>query len=235
MPVPTIISDVFAPHWATLADQQKTCWHFFALTHPVTNKRGHLRVLTDFQMFYKVNVYLGVTDDAAILDDPPADFTPPSLEGFHAPAPQNWRIKHRTAAGVTERHPKIKVHLNQPFPLGMYGIVQQTYTQNHGGPPITGHSTSPFAYAPPSPRHVTIIKPGDSGDVDLLTPTGYFASTGGRPKFSHIRGIAQTWRPADPSAKVILVSAANGAISRVTIPRARGAHQSRAQRPHHFP
>lgn len=213
MAEPTIAGDVLAPAWDALTDDQRSCWHFFAQTHPIVNAQGDLRTINGWQMYYRVNVYLAVAEYDPLISDPPQNLTPPSTRTVAATL---WRNNYSDEFGATQRQPLLTLAFRKPTPSSILQIVQQGYTTNKAGTPIPLHPTKTRPASVPSPRHVTIIPPGFSGLLDLRTPTGYFASTGGRPKFSTISGTSAAKNSKRPAATLLVVSTVNGAVTRGT-------------------
>lgn len=213
-----ILYDVIAGAWAALTTEQRTCWHFFALKHPVIDEDGELETLNGWQFFYRQNVYIAVSDTYPLLQDPPPHMDPPPTRNLQATL---WMIKHLDEDGDTQRRPRLLLEVKRPLDPDTFEIITQTYVTNLRGPPLPAKPQHTQAYTDPSPRHVTIIPADFTGVVDLTEPTGYFATTGGRPKFSEIHGTSAANHPELPAARLISVSLINGQTADATISNAR--------------
>jgi hypothetical protein len=219
MSIPTIIGDILSDAWNALTADQRSCWHFFAMKNPIIDEEGELTTLNGWQIYYRQNVYIAIGEDYALLEDPPANLDPPPTRTLQATL---WSAKGLLASGATTRRSTLVLEVKQALSADAFEILTQGYTENHGGPPIPAHPSRTTSRQRPSPRHVTILEPLFTGIVDLQTPTGYFATTGGRAKFSTIKGITARRRPDLPAAKLRAVSLLNGQTAESTVLNAAG-------------
>ena len=214
-----IIYDIISGAWAALTADQRSCWHFFAQAHPITDEAGELVTLNGWELYYRQNVYIAVSNTYSLLSDPPANLDPPPSRNMQATL---WSVKGLLGTGETIRRPILLLEVKEPLHADVFEILTQEYITNHGGPPTPACYEHTQPTQQPQPRHVLIIPPLFTGLLDLRTPSGYFATTGGRAKFSKIFGVTARRRPDLPAARLIAVSLINGSTSRSTVANAAG-------------
>jgi hypothetical protein len=217
MPDPTLLGDLIQPAWNSLTPEQRTCWHFFAAANPKLTANGALHTLYGQQLHYKTNAWIAVADGPALLTDPPPTPTPPPPVEIQSAA---WPLQSYTSGGATARNGFAYITVPFPTPAQLAVIIRQGYIRK-----LSGNSK------PTRIRHVTIILPLDSGDFNLTDPRGYFATTGGRRKFSVITGRNAKRRPDKPLGTAILINVDTGEKQTATINNPFGGSRTKSNRP----
>lgn len=200
---PTELGDIIAAIWPTLTTEQRTCWNFWALQHPLTSSRGDRIALYGWQAFYAVNAALAVVDPALILNDPPTTTTPPTAPTVTA---MIWTKRAKLANGTTLHGGVAWLELEEPIPTGTVVIVKQAYS-----------TRSARSRRPPRNRHVTTLQETDAGPVNLQTPRGYFASTAGANKFASIKGATASRKRNLPLCRLQVINTDNGTTTTITV------------------
>lgn len=200
---PTELGNIIAVAWAALTDEQRTCWNFWSLQHPITSSRGDRIALYGWQAFYAVNAALAVVDPTLILNDPPATSTPPPPIQVSGAL---WTKRARLASGSTLRTSLAWLDLATPIPPGTAVIVKQAYAIR-----------SARSRRLPRNRHVTTLQETDAGPVNLQTPRGYFASTAGANKFASIKGATASRKRNKPLCRLQILNTDNGATTTITV------------------
>lgn len=217
MPDPTLLGDIIQPAWQALTPEQRTCWHFFAAAHPTLDAAGVLRTLYGQQYHYKTNSWIAVAEGPPLIDEPIAPGAPPSDIPIETNA---WPLQALRADNTTARQGLAYATIKNPTPNTVVIVVRQGYTNKKTGAP-----------RPPRIRHVTVVQPTDSGDFDLAIPDGYFASTGGRRKFSVITGKNAKRRPDKPLGSALLIDITTGAKLSVVLKNPYGGGRTGSNRP----
>jgi len=216
MAAPTLLSDVIQPAWQALTPEQRTCWHFWALEHPQIDAAGALRTLYGQQAHYQRNAAIAVNETTPLLDDPPPDTTPPPKVLVLTFA-LNRQL--RLGGTLTMRRGYAYLELKDPMPDNTAVVVTQGYDQKRTG-----------AGRPPRVRHVTVILPFASGNVSIIAPDGYFATTSGNNRFATIRGVTAQRRPDLPLGKIRIVNLLNGQTVRDVLKNPFGGAQKKNNR-----
>ena len=217
VPDPTLLGDIIQPAWQSLTPEQRTCWHFWAATHPELDESGRLVTLYGQQAHYAKNADIATAVTVPLLDDPPPNSTPPFTVAMVTYA---WPIQSLLGGTVTARQGLVWAELDDPVPSNQIVIVKQGYDRKKTG---TGR--------PPRIRHVTILLPLDTGMVNLQIPTGYYATTSGDNRYSTIRGITARRRPDRPLGTVRIVNIENGQTIRETMDNPFGGSRTKTNRP----
>jgi hypothetical protein len=200
---PTELGDIIAAAWQALTDDQRTCWNFWSLQHPITSSRGDRIALYGWQAFYAINAALAVVDPALILDNPPTTTTPPPPIKVTGTV---WTKRAQLASGATLRTSLAWLDLANAIPTGTAVIVKQAYE-------IRSSRTRRL----PRNRHVTTLQEADTGPVNLQTPRGYFATTAGANKFASIKGATASRKRNKPLARLQVINTSNGATITITV------------------
>lgn len=200
---PTELGDIIAAIWPTLTAQQRTCWNFWGLQHPVTSSRGDRIALYGWQAFYAVNAALGVVDPALILHNPPTSATLPPVPNVTG---MLWTKRAQLANGTTLRRGLAWLELGEPIPTATAVIIKQAYSIR-----------SARSRRLPRNRHVTTLQETEAGPVNLQTPRGYFASTAGANKFASIKGATASRKRNLPLCRLQVINTNNGATITITV------------------
>lgn len=193
---PTLISDIIAPAWNALTPEERTCWHFWAASHPQLDQAGALRTLYGNQAHYKVNANVAVLESPPLLTAPPTTQTPPKQVIILSAA---FPLQSQITGTTTARNGYVFLTINDEIPSDTAVIVTQAYTRRSA-------STKRI----PRLRHVTIILPLEDGDVSLNVPRGYYATTAGNNRYASIRGITAKRRPDYALARARIINLTNG-------------------------
>jgi hypothetical protein len=216
MAEPTLLGDIIQPAWNGLTPEQRTCWHFWASANPQLDELGRLVTLYGQQAHYARNADLATALTVPLIEEPPANETPPQPIAILTFA---WPIQSLIGGTVTARQGIVYGELSDPVPTNHVVIVKQGYDRKK-----TGRGR------PPRIRHVTVLIPLDSGLVDFTIPTGYYATTSGDNKFSTIKGITARRRPDKPLATIRVVNATNGQTIRQVLANPFGGSPTGANR-----
>lgn len=217
MAEPTLLGDIIQPAWNSLTPEERTCWHFWALANPLIDELGVLRTLNGEQAHYQRNKDLAVTESVPLLTEPPADFTPPRPV---AVITLTWPLASQLGGSISTRGGFVALELEDELPADTAAIVTQGYyrKKNGGG-------------RPPRIRHVCVILPLATGQVNLQLPSGYYATTSGDNKFARIFGVTAQRRPDRPLATIKLVNVENGQTLRQIIANPYGGSRKKTNRP----
>lgn len=196
MPEPTLLGDVIQPAWQALTPEQRTCWHFFAAAHPKMTATGEVRTLYGQQFHYNTNAWLAVAQGPALIAEPPTTPTKPPITEIESAV---WPLQALRSDDTTARQGLAYIALKEPNNNEVAIVIRQGYVNKKTGKP-----------GPPRIRHVTVIQPEAAGPWDLTVPEGYFASTGGRRKFSVITGKNAKRRPDKPLGSAIFIDIYSG-------------------------
>ena len=217
MPDPTLLGDSIQPAWNSLTAAQRTCWHIFAATHPVLDNTGRLRTLYGQQYHYRTNAWIAVAESPALIASPPTTTTPPTAADIQTAV---WPLSALRQGGGTARAGTAYLAMKYPNADTVVIIVRQGYTTKKSG-----------NVKPPRIRHVTVIQPEAAGPWDLVVPEGYFASTGGRRKFSVITGRNAKRRPDKPLGNALMIDINNGQKLSVMLRNPYGGARKKTNRP----
>jgi len=217
MAEPTLLGDIIQPAWNSLTPEQRTCWHFWAQKTPQLDELGRLVTLYGQQAHYSRNADLATALTVPLIEEPPANETPPQPIAILTIA---WPIQSLIEGTTTARQGIVYGELSDPVPTNTVVIVKQGYDRKKRG-----------RGRPPRIRHVTVLVPLDTGFIDFNLPTGYYATTSGDNKFSTIKGITARRRPDKPLGTVRIVNATNGQTIRQVLNNPFGGAPTGANRP----
>src|SRR5262245_25666201 len=127
MAEPRLINDRIAPAWQDLTPEQRVCWHFTSPNFPYTNLDGFPEILPGYQFFYERNNELSVINETLMLENPPANKTPPQLVAIVSVA---WPLGSRIEGTTTARRGFAFLQLDDPLPAETAVVVTQGYYQN---------------------------------------------------------------------------------------------------------
>ena len=198
MPLSSYISDLIAPFWATLTNDQRSDWHFFAVDNPIINTAGELVTVNGWQMFVHVNAWLAVGDSTLMLPDPPADLVSPDPFNLSA---QVWPAKLKLPGGSTYRSGRIFLDVDPAIPSNRIVFVMRT-----------SQLVSPWSLVPWPLSHLSYIAPGFSGLHDLSIRNGYSLSTPGST-YEDRQKLIGPYAKSHPkvlAARLIIASTDNG-------------------------
>jgi len=208
MPFPaSYIKALTAPLWNSLTNSQRSNWHFFALSNPITNASGEFVIVNGWQMFNHVNAWLAVTDNSLMLSDPPADLKPPEPLNFNSTV---WPIKSKLADSSTRRSGRVFLLVEPAIPSNRLIAIIQASTF------VSEFSRNPWARS-----KSTFIPPGFSGLFDLTTTSGFQSSNFQGLQKKRIVGPWASHHPGSLVAKAITVSTDNGMRSEGAITNSR--------------
>lgn len=217
MPDPTLISEELAPAWSSLTPEQRTCWHFSAMKHPVLGGDGSPEILFGYQYHYNRNGQLAVVDPDLMLTDPPPTHAPPQQVAIVSVA---WPLGSQITGTTTARQGFAWLELDDPLPAETAVIVTQGYYRN-----LTNSRKTPRI------RHVTVIEPLGSGTISLIMPSGYFATTAGANKYATIKGIRAMMLPQKPLGTIKVVNVTTGQTIRQILANPNGGTSTGINRP----
>lgn len=217
MALPRLIPDRIAPAWNDLTPEQRVCWHFTAITIPFMNAWGNIEILPGYQYFYERNNDLAVIDETLMLEDPPPNHAPPQQVAIVTVA---WPLGSRIEGTTTARRGYAFLQLDDVLPAETAAIVTQGYYRNKSR-----------EIKKPRIRHVTVIEPLATGDVSLVIPTGYYATTSGNNRFARIRGIKARQRPDLPLGTLKVVNVTTGQTIRQILSNPNGGTPTGVNRP----
>lgn len=170
-----ILKDLIADHWNNLTPEQQLCWRFYAATHPRPDRQGRLTTQTGYQCFYAANCITATHATPAWTDEPPhTEPEQPVLDITGAA----WARSVRLWNGTTGLSGFAWLEINTPLAAGTYAAVTQAYYNQRRDPKKLSRI-----------RHTNVLGPGDTGVVNLQTPSGYYAETAGANKFARIKGL----------------------------------------------
>lgn len=216
MPDPTLLGDVIQPAWQSLTPEQRTCWHFWAAAHPQVTEGGYRFTMFGQQAHYSRNADIAVSEEGTLLEDPPATTTPPRQVAI---VTYSWPKQALITGTTTARNGYAFLDVTDELPADTTVIVRQGYDRKKTGKP-----------RPPRIRHVTIITPLYSGNVSLLIPAGYYASTAGATKYARIKGVTARRRPDLPLGTIRVVNVTNGETIRQVLANPNGGSRTRIAR-----
>jgi len=179
-----ILYDLIAAHWEGLTTEQQVCWRFWAADNPRTDREGRLGTRTGWQAFYSANCITALHPTPAWIDEPPAVEPEQPTVKITVGA---WGRTARLANNTTARSGFAWLEIDEPLPDNTYASVTQSYYRQVKNPTKASRI-----------RHTNILGPGDSGTVNLQTPSGYYAETAGVNKFAKIKGITARRRRDRP-------------------------------------
>jgi hypothetical protein len=217
MALPRLISDLIAPAWTDLTPEQRVCWHFTAATRLFINAWGNREILPGYQYFYERNNDLSVIEPTLMLEEPPPNHKPPQQVAIVTVA---WPLGSQIQGTTTARRGYAFLELDDVLPADTAAIVTQGYYQN-----------KTRALKKPRIRHVTVIEPLATGTVNLVIPTGYYATTSGDNRFARIRGIKARQRPDLPLGTLKVVNIETGQTIRQILSNPNGGTPSGINRP----
>jgi hypothetical protein len=200
---PTELGDIITPAWDALTDDQKMAWNYWSMAHPTTVETGDTLGLYGRQGHYALNAALAVIDATALLDDPPPSTTPPTTVRL---TPQVWNKKSQLANSATLRRGVAWIEINGAIPNDTALIVKQAHGKRNAK-----------TRRRPRNRHVTIAKAGETGQINLEVPRGYYASTNGANQFASVRGRTAARRLDLPLVRLFWVNTQTGAIIHTTL------------------
>jgi len=196
MAEPTLLGETIHPAWNSLTPEERTCWHFWAATHPQYDEKGQLRTMYGAQAHYAVNREIAVTLDNPLLHNPPSNSDPPIQVAIISVA---WPLKSRIEDAFTEVGGLVWLELKDEMPENQAGIIKQGYRRSARP---TGRKERT--------RHCTIVVPLHTGIQGLGIPSGYFATTEGENRYARIKGRTAQRRPDKPLGIIRIVNLHNG-------------------------
>jgi len=216
MPEATLLGDNIQPAWQALTPEQRTCWHFWAATHPQLDAFGNLQTLYGQQAHYERNAALAQADPPPLLTDPPTNTTKPPTPNLIA---QTWPIQSKLIDDTIARRGLAYIDFIEELDNNTLVVIRQAYDTKLSG-----------KGRPPRVRHVTVVPPLGFGPVSLVDPNGYYATTAGNNRFARIRGITARRRPDKPLATGRVVNLLNGEVVRITVPNPNGGARKKTNR-----
>jgi hypothetical protein len=168
------------------------------------------------QAHYSRNSEIAVAESITLLSDPPSNEDAPLTVAILTVA---WPLQSLLSGTTTARRGFTYLSLGDTMPSDTVAIVRQGYAQKK-----TGRGR------PPRIRHVTIIVPLQSGDISLLDPLGYFASTAGANRYATITGRTAKRKPDLPLGTIRFTSTTNGSTVAQILKNPFGGSRTQANR-----